>query len=159
TAYDTLVRGARMRSRSARLLCAAAAWITIGGAGYFAFSSHKQIQALTSRLRGIDQHAREAGDALAELRVAEHAYVASGQGVAFWMPKVAATSGAVTAALNGMRESATTQAGRTAIEDAASAMVEFAAVDKRARDYLHAGQTLMAADVIFTEGGQLTTLA
>jgi hypothetical protein len=148
-----------MRSWSARLLCAAVAWITLGAAGYLAFSSHRQLQTLASGVRVVDQHAREAADTLAELRVSQQAYVASGQGVAFWMPKVAATSEAVSAALSGMRETATTPAGRTAIEEAVSAMAEFAGVDKRARDYVRSGQTLMAADVIFTEGGQLATVA
>jgi hypothetical protein len=38
-------------------------------------------------------------------------------------------------------------------------VAEFADVDKRARDYIRSGQTLMAADVIFTEGSQLAAVA
>ena len=38
-------------------------------------------------------------------------------------------------------------------------MGEFAEVDKRARDYIRSRQMLMAGDVIFTEGGQLATVA
>jgi hypothetical protein len=148
-----------MRSRSARLTCILVVWIAIGAAGFFLLSSHKQLQALADSRRAVDQHAREAADALADLRVGQQAYVAAGQGVAFWMPKVAATTEAVNAALQALRQSTTTAAGQSAADEAIGAMGEFAAVDKRARDYIRSGQMLMAADVIFTEGGQLATVA
>jgi hypothetical protein len=38
-------------------------------------------------------------------------------------------------------------------------MSEFAGIDKRARDYISSGQQLMAADVIFTEGGTAAAAA
>src|SRR5262249_55597299 len=43
--------------------------------------------------------------------------------------------------------------------EAASTIADFQSVDKRARDYLKSGQSLMAGDVIFTEGGQTATAA
>src|SRR3954452_25185311 len=79
--YDTLSIGDPMRSRSARLTCIAVVWIAIGAAGSFLFPSHKQLESVSDARRAVDQHAREAADALADLRVGQQAYVASGQGV------------------------------------------------------------------------------
>ncbi len=148
-----------MRSRAARWTFVAVAWIALGAAGYFLFTSQKTTTAAASTVRAVDLHAREADDAIADLRVGQQAYVASGQGVGFWMPKVAATVEAASTALNALRQSATNPEARAAGEQASAAVAEFMDVDKRARDYLRSGQTLMASDVIFTEGGQLTAVA
>src|SRR5262249_2952114 len=75
------------------------------------------------------------------------------------MPKVAATTQAIAAALTALRQSTVTAAGKSAVDEATAAMGEFAAVDKRARDYVHSGQLLMAGDGIFPEGGQPGTVA
>src|SRR3954470_24105064 len=148
-----------MRSPAVRSTFVAAAWIALGAAGYFLFTSQKTMSASASAVRATDLHAREADDAIADLRVGQQAYVASGQGVSFWMPKVAATVDTVNSALNALRQSAVSPDARTAAEQALAAIAEFVDVDKRARDYVRSGQTLMASDVIFTEGGQLTAVA
>lgn len=147
-----------MRSSAARLTLGAAAWIALGVAAFLLFQSERQIISQTSALRNFDLHAREASDALADLRASQQAYVAAGQGVAFWMPKVATTAASVGAALDALRQSATAGA-LTALDHAASTMSEFDSIDTRARDYLQSGQSLMAADVIFTEGGDAAATA
>jgi hypothetical protein len=148
-----------MRSQAARLAVVAVAWIALGAAGFFVFTSHQHILTSAAGIRSVDLHAREAGDALVDLRVAQQAYVASGQGVAFWMPKVAATRDSVVAALAALRQSTASASAQAAVDEGSSAIGEFADVDKRARDYVRSGQLLMASDVIFTEGGQLITVA
>ena len=148
-----------MRSRSGRVVSVAIAWIALIAAGFFAFQSHQQIQSDAQTLRAADLHAREAADALVDLRVAQQAYVAAGQGVDFWMPKVVSTKDQVAAALAGLRDSIRSEPAKTELDEAIAAMGEFAEVDKRARDYIHSRQMLMAGDVIFTEGGQLATVA
>ena len=147
-----------MRSSALRLTLGAAAWIALGVAAFLLFQSEKQIVSLTSSLRTFDQHAHDASDALADLRASQQAYVAAGQGVAFWMPKVAAIMATVTTAIDTLHQSAS-PAAATALGEAASTMTEFGSIDKRARDYLKSGQPLMAADVIFTEGGDAAATA
>jgi hypothetical protein len=137
----------------------AVAWIAIGAAGYFLFNTQQKISNGAASLRGVDQHAREAADALADLRVGQQAYVASGQGVAFWMPKVAGTADAAGAAIGALRKAAASADAQASADQASAALAEFIEVDKRARDYVRAGQMLMAGDVIFTEGGQLAAVA
>jgi hypothetical protein len=135
------------------------AWLAIGVAAFFLIRSDRQISDRRAAVRAFDLHAREAADAIVDLRVAEQAYVAEGQGVAFWMPKVAATTEAITEAIRSLRQGAGSAAARASLDDTAKAMVEFRAVDKRARDYLNAGQPLMAGDVIFTEGSDTASTA
>lgn len=142
-----------MRSRVARLTFGALAWLAFGAAAVFLVSSEKHIIALTSAVRTFDLHAREATDALADVRAGQQAYVAEGQGVTFWMPKVAATTDTVTSAVAALRRSATSAAARSALDEAAKTLTDFADIDTRAREYLKAEQPLMAGDVIFTEGG------
>jgi len=143
-----------MRSRALRLSCAALALIALGAAASFVTLSEKQLAGLRTNGRAFDLRAREITDALSDLRAAQQAYVAAGQGVAFWMPKVARTADAVGTALTTLRNMATSTGARSAVDQAAAALAAFAEVDARARGYLTAGELFMAGDVIFTEGGQ-----
>jgi hypothetical protein len=143
-----------MRSRAARWTFVTVVWIALVAAGFFLYSSQQHIVTAAAAARTVDLHAREADHALNEARVAQQAYVATGQGVAFWMPKVASTTDAAGVALKAVRDAATADTTRAEIDEATTAMTEFAEVDKRARDYIHASQMLMAGDVIYTEGSQ-----
>jgi hypothetical protein len=125
----------------------------LGVAGYFLFTTEQHISGRRQNLRAFDQHAREAASALADMRAAQQAYVAAGQGMAFWMPKVAALQEEMTRWVDSLRETALSTDARASLMDAAASITEFGNVDRRARDYLRSGQTLMAGDVVFTEGG------
>lgn len=142
-----------MRSRTVKLATGATAWIAIGAAAFFLVRSDRQITQSHGAVRAFDLHAREATDALADLRVSQQAYVADGQGVAFWMPKVAATNAVVQDAIASLREAAKAPDAKSALDEARASLEEFSNIDRRAREYLKTGQRLMAGDVIFTEGG------
>ena len=148
-----------MRSRAGRITIGLLAAIAIGACAAFLITTEKQIAGEMATVRAFDLHAREAADALADLRTSQQAYVAAGQGVTFWMPKVAATTDAVTSAVAELRRAAVTAEGRTALDQAAQSVNEFAEIDKRVRDYLKSDQQLMAGDVIFTEGATTATTA
>jgi len=143
-----------MRSRTARSVVVVLALIAIAASAAFLYRSEKQIAESTVALRAFDLHAREATDALADLRSGQQAYVAAGQGVTFWMPKVASTTDSITAAIHALRQSAGSAEARTSLDRAAATVDDFAQIDTRARDYLKSGQPLMAGDVIFTEGAE-----
>src|SRR5438046_1892988 len=78
-----------MRSRAAKFTLGAVAWIALSAAGYVVFQSEKIIAERRAALRNFDLRAREAVDVIGDARAGQQAYVAAGQGVAFWMPKVA----------------------------------------------------------------------
>jgi hypothetical protein len=145
-------------SRALRLTCGLLALIAIGAAAFLLIRSEQHITQQTAALRAFDQHARDASAALVDARVGQQAYVAAGQGVAFWFGKTGAAVQAATDGLATLRETAGAGA-RTAIDQAAGTVAEFSAIDKRARDYLKSGQQLMAGDVIFTEGSDAAATA
>jgi hypothetical protein len=148
-----------MRSLAARLILGAGVLLALGAAVFFVNHLEQQIRTLRVADRAFDLSAREAAAGLADLRVSQAAYVAAGQGVAFWMPKVTATVADVTKSIAELRSEARSDATRAALDEAGTTIVEFSSVDRRARDYLKSGQQLMAGDVIFTEGDQTASAA
>src|SRR5260370_26667818 len=95
-----------MRSRAASLTLCAVAWTVSGAAAFFLIQIEQQISQRREAFRAFDQRAREATGALADMRAAQQAYVAAGQGVAFWMPKVAALLADVAPDVDRLRASA-----------------------------------------------------
>jgi hypothetical protein len=148
-----------MRSRTTRLTLGAAALIAIGAATFLLARCERHIAILTSSVRVFDRHARETTDAIAELRVGQQAYVAAGQGVAFWMPRVAAANEQVTVAIGSLRRAARSAPGHQALMEAEATVKELGTTEKRIREYLSSGDYLMAADVIFTEAGDAAATA
>ena len=147
-----------MYSRALRLSCGLLALIAIGAAAFLIIRSEQHITQQDAALRAFDQQARDASASLVEARVGQQAYVAAGQGVAFWFGKTAAAVQAATGGMAALQQAAGA-AARTALEEAAATITEFSAIDKRARDYLKSGQQLMAGDVIFTEGSDAAATA
>ena len=115
--------------------------IAIGAAAIFVVTSEQQICRSGARRCAPSICARaKSTDALADLRAAQQAYVAAGQGVAFWMPKVDATLRrhrqlAVDASAVGHGRGV--EARRSTKRRAT--LGEFSTVDKRVRDYLTSG--------------------
>lgn len=148
-----MVLSCAMRSAAFRATIGATAWIALGVAAALLFRSEQQLSRLTASIRTFDLRAREATAALVEARVSQQAYVAAGQGIGFWMPKVSASTESAQTALGALRESASGPA-QTPLEQAATTVGEFTGIEKRVRDYLKSGQQLMAGDVIFSEGNE-----
>src|SRR5689334_11684541 len=143
-----------MRSLAARLTLSAAAWIALGAAAILIIQSEQQLAARHAAVRAFDLHARETVDALADARSAQQAYVAAGQGVAFWMPRVGALVQQTAGSVAGLREAAASADARRLLGLAAVAITDFGSLDQRARDYIRTGESLMAGDVVFTEGAE-----
>src|SRR4051794_6046986 len=142
-----------------RVTFGAVALIAIAAAAFFVIRSERQIATLTSSARGFDLHARETTDGCAELRAGIEAYVAAGQGAAFWMSSVATMTERVKAAVKSLRVSARGAPGRQALMEAEATLADFESTEKRIREYLKAGDRLMAADVVFAEGGDRASIA
>ena len=136
------------------MIFGAATLVAVGAAAFFLFQTEQQIARLKSTLSAFDVRAREATTVLADLRVAQQAYVAEGQGVDFWMPKVASLHQSITGTLAALRQSPVSAAASTALDEAVVTVAAFGDVDRRTRDYITGDEKLMAADVIFTEGSE-----
>lgn len=139
-------------SRAARLTLSATAWIALGAAAFFVVTTEQKIADRRNALRTFDRQAREAAIALADARAGQQAYVAAGQSSGYWIPKVATIVQGAGTTVDTLRGTAVSAAAGQALIDAASAVTEFGNVDKRVRDYLKADESLMASDVVFSEG-------
>ena len=146
-------------SRALRLVLAAMCCIAFGAAAMFLVTSEKQVAQRRANMRAFDLRAREVTDALADVRAAQQAYVAAGQGVAFWMPKVDQTMDAIASSLLMLQQSATDAVSKGALDEAGTTLGEFSTVDKRIRGYITSDAQLMAADIVFTEGGETAVTA
>lgn len=148
-----------MRSRATRFSLGAAVLIAIAAATFFVVRSESHLSALAASERGFDSGARAAADRLAELRAAQRSYVAAGQSADFWMRNISETTARLKQTLVSLRQSARTARGRQSLMEAEATLAEFETSDKRTREYLAAGDHLMAADVIFSEGGAVAATA
>jgi hypothetical protein len=143
-----------MQSRVMRLILAAVCCIVSGAAAIFLLASERQIAERRASVHAFDRRVREATEALADLRVAQQAYVAAGQGVAFWTAKVDATMSTLSNTLLTLRQSAPSRASNAALDEAGTTLGQLGTLDQRIRDYLRSGAPLMAADIIFAEGDE-----
>ncbi|MFL6279775.1 MAG: hypothetical protein ACJ731_06675, partial [Vicinamibacterales bacterium] len=145
-----------MKSLGVRLMLLAAFLLASGTAGYFLWTSESHLRRSTDDVRAFDQSALEAERGVFELRSAQQAYVAAGQGPHVWITKAAETITNVKARVEYLRAHAASPQAQTALDNASSDLQDFDLIDRRARDYIRNGQTLLASDVIFADGIEST---
>jgi hypothetical protein len=141
-----------MRSRAARLILGAVALLALGTSAFFVNQIEHEVTVARVAERAFDLSARELASGLADLRIFQSAYMATGQDAEHWKGKVTETIPEVTRAIVELESGAGGDATRAALGKARAQIVEFGNVDQRAREYLKSGQPLMAGDVIFSEG-------
>jgi hypothetical protein len=146
-----------MRSRGLRLTFGACSCIAIAAAAAFLYISEQRLSIGRAAVQAFDAQARDAVASFSDLKTAQVSYVAAGQGAAVWMPKVDAMKASLGALLMSLRQTAASSASASALDDAGANLDEFGKVDKRVRDYLNEGAQVMAADVVFGEGTDVTT--
>ena len=146
-----------MKSLAVRIMLLAVFILASGMAAYFVWTSESHLRKSVDDVRAFDQSARDAEHSVLEMRSAQQAYVAAGQGAQIWITKAAAASANVKARLEYLRAHATVPGAQSALDNATSALQDFDQIDRRARDYVRNGQALLASDVIFADGVESTT--
>src|SRR6478752_3507894 len=106
-----------MRSRVVRLTCGLMALVAMAATAFFVINSERKIALTRTSVRAFDVRAREAAENIADLRSAQQAYVAAGQGVGFWMPKVAELSDRTQQALVLLIATTTAPTARQALDE------------------------------------------
>jgi len=128
------------------------------GAAYVVYTVRQQVAQERDRALEISRRTHDAGLLVEQLRAAQQAYVAQGQGPDFWMARVTETTGALASALGALEHDVTSDAARAATRGAAGVLGDFQRLDRRARGFVQGSQPLMASDVIFTESVGATTV-
>jgi hypothetical protein len=132
---------------------------TIGYAAFLTWSFEQRIRATSTASSQFDATARGAAAGIAELRAAQQAYVAVGQGEDFWFARVSAIVKELHEGLAALKSVATAPEAVTAVDDASGALQDFEQMDTRARDYTRGRQLTLASDLVFTDGFDLTKKA
>ena len=140
-----------MTSRTLRILLLLTAFGAVVAGSLVVFSAERNLTASTTASAGFDAQARAVADEMARLRFAQQAYVAAGQGTAYWITQAAENLAATDRGISELANASSSQATRSAVQAAAASLEQFRALDKRARQYVQNNQSLMASDVIFTE--------
>jgi hypothetical protein len=126
------------------------------GTAYFLWISERQLRIAAAAADAVDGQVATATRSVLELRAAQQAYVAAGQGERFWIDKVASTLSDLKASIEGLRAQATSPRAQTAIETATDMVADFEQMDRRAREYARGDQRLIASDLIFSDGLEMT---
>lgn len=143
-----------MRSRSVRIVSAIVAVMALGAAAAYLVATEQRLVAGRDRLRAFDLRAHDITARLTDLRVAQQAYVAEGQALGFWTAKVATLLPEASADVDALRRLATGQAAGESLLAVSANITQLGDIDKRAREYVNGRESLMASDVVFSEGGE-----
>jgi hypothetical protein len=132
---------------------------SISAASYLFWKGESLARVQTAEAGSFDASARAAERLLLELRAAQRAYVAAGQAGDFWAARVAQGVESMRKATTALRAGATTAQARTSLDEILSTVDDFVRIDKRAVEYIRRDQRLLASDVIFADGVEVTDAA
>lgn len=127
--------------------------------GSHAFLTGERIAESRRAAHAFDAHAWALALSLADLRAAQQAYVAIGQDRAYWMADVAERIRDVTAGLSDLSAESTRPDAGDALAEATSLVAALDRMDVLARDHAEAGEDVMASDLIFADGLELSRSA
>jgi hypothetical protein len=89
--------------------------------------------------------------AAADLRGAQAAYVATGQGPDFWMRRAGELAARIEGGLTTLREASSHDDARAGYGAALASLGQLTTLDRKARDFVANDQRFLAADVVFIE--------
>ncbi len=145
-----------MKSRAVRVTLFALFLVAVGASAYLFWMADSQARVEVNAARSFDAQAQAAARAVGDLRLAQQGYVAAGQGDQFWSAKADEAAAAARDALARLRAEAVSAAAQTEVDSASAALQDFLQMDRRARDYARSGQKLLASDLVFSDGLELT---
>lgn len=139
----------------ARILLLVLACLVVIGTLFQTYRFDAALKAARAIEDTAIQQLNATDSALADLRQAQAAYVAAGQGSAFWMSHFDDALARADGALR-QRQQTTQTAGALTHYDAAIEQLEtLRTSDRRAKNYVSSDQPLLASDVIFVESQEI----
>ena len=148
-----------MHNRAARLMLFCLFVAALSVAGFLFWRGEARVGEEEMQARAFDASTRSAMRSLLNLRAAQQAYVAAGQGLKFWGDKVAQELDMARTSIKALGSAASSPQARTVIDATGSAVDDLGRINKRATDYVRTDQRLLASDVIFGDGVELSDAA
>ncbi len=141
-----------MNSRLIRVLIVVIG-VAIGtAASYLLKDLDTRINTQQSSADSLREQAKALSATIADVRIGQVAYVARGQGEAFWMTHVASLLPALQKQTADFAASLTAPGAQAAFESAAAALENFRTLDSRVKEFVTNGNSLLAGDLIFSDG-------
>jgi len=142
-----------MSNRGLRFGIALLALSAASVAGYRIYHQERLLAADVATVRTHDQAAESAVNTISELKASLHAYVAQGQGYAFWTARAGVLVDRLRAAVLELDSPAT--AAGAALTETLDLVDRLAAAEQRAREHVRVGEELLAGEIVFTEARDL----
>jgi hypothetical protein len=142
-----------MSNRPLRFGIALLAIAAATAAGYRVFQQEQQLSQTILATRQAELSTESALVTISELKAALHAYVAEGQGEAFWTARAATLIDGLRASI--LELDATATAAGQSLTEALDIADRVGVAEQRAREHVRDGQRLLAGEVIFTEARDL----
>lgn len=140
-----------MNSKVVRVAVLLAALGAVAAGGFLIAGAEQALRARRVAGATFDTEADAVLADLGRLASAQQGYVAEGQGTDYWMSQAAEGLARANRDLAALAADATADATRSTIQAASAQLENVRTLDQRARQYVKAGQVLMASDVIFTD--------
>jgi hypothetical protein len=148
-----------MNIRVIRVLLVVLAVAVISAASYFLKQSDASLSDDRAVADSLRNQTRTLAALIAEMRTAQVAYVARGQGEDFWIGRVAKLLPGVQQQMVDFGSKLAGSAAQAAFEPALAAIENFQKLDHRAQDFVKTDNALLAADLIFSDGLEATATA
>ncbi len=148
-----------MNPRLIRFAIVAIGILVVSIASYFLNDLNTQIYAQRSSMDNLREQASGLSATIAGVHAGQFAYVARGQNEGFWMSHVAGLMPVVEKQAADFAASLTSPAARNAFETTTAALENLKTLDSRAREFVQGGTSLLAGDMIFSDGLEQTTTA
>jgi hypothetical protein len=145
-----------MMRRAVRLTLLVLFLAATGLTAYLFWVAEQQSDRAAASMRTFDEAARAAMTRAGELRSAQQAYVVPGQGSDFWFGRSHTLQSDLKTKVSSLRAQATSSPAVTALETALGLLQDFEQMDVRAREFTRAAQDADAANLIFSDGLDLT---
>ena len=148
-----------MTNRAIRAILLFLAIAATGAAGYSIFSLEQRASAERLVQQTVRDRVKSILASLSELRASHRSYVAVGQGHQFWTARVTNLLVGLEASLRDLRTTFRSEAAVSALDTAAVSLDNFRKLDTRAQEYVSLNQNLLASDLIFSDGLEMTGTA
>jgi len=148
-----------MKSSPVRIAVFVLFVVTVFAAGYRLLDLQQQARADSERKTEFDTSLNNILVSVSDLRAAQQAYVADGQEGTFWITRVGLIQKTILDDLTRLTSLASSSKATESLSAATMVMSDFSKMDKHVAEYRRNGHRLMASDLIFTEGQEMTNIA
>jgi hypothetical protein len=144
-----------MGTRGARLAVAVLFAIAAAVGAWQYLRADRTIGAERAALAAYEHDARELTTSIVDLRSAQQAYVAVGQGINYWTARFSSQSEILRSRLRDLESRSVSPPAGIRIKSAIAAFDDYTRMDARVREYARSGDQLLASDLIFAEGFEM----